>query len=131
MQNWRVKPSHAGRGVRRSTEAGAPEQLKILLRGGIGLLRGGKIAGLQGLAQLANRVEMALCSLEDWAEPLVMMMVIGVARSLLLAGLVDILLHGGKVRLCGGDVNRFRILRKLRDRGCQRIAALGTGGGSG
>lgn len=55
------------------------------------------------------------------------MLMVRMAGALRLAELLDILLDGGKIGLCGIDVAGLQILGKLRDGGRQRIVAWRSG----
>src|SRR6267378_3609856 len=103
------------------------ELLEVLLEGGVCLLGGGQVAGLEIMSQLAEErgdwIRLA-GGLAGIAIALVMMMVVAMGRARLRASLLQILLYGGEVRLGGREVARFQILRQLRNSGSQRIAAL-------
>ena len=102
--------------------------MEVLLERGVGLLGGGDVAGLEILSELAeecgDRILLA-GGLAGLAAVMKMMVAVGAAESR--AGLLQILLDCGEIRLSGGEIARFQMLRQLRDGGRERIAALHAG----
>ena len=108
-----------GSGV--SVEAG---EQKVLLERGIGLLGGREIAGLQGLAELAEESGYVIGGLAGIAGATVVVMMVRMAGALLMAELLHVLLGGGEIGLRGIDIAGLQIPGELGDGSRQRVVIL-------
>ena len=88
------------------------ELLEVLLQRGIGLLGGGEVSGLEGLAELVEELADGVGGIlvaAGVAGAVVMVMTVAVA----LEGGLEVLLNLGVVLLGGGEVARLQVAGEL------------------